>query len=367
MKIGILTFHAADNYGAVLQAYGLKEVLCRLGHEVHIIDYSPEYLKHEYRPLRNDAFYSMKQFAKALSVVPIRVCRNLNFSQFRKSHLSLLPVDKINGLDAIIVGSDQVWNPNITDNRFDPMFLLADKSLKPVTLRIAYAASAGNVKEFSANYDETVENALSSFNAISVREESLANYLSGRGFEPIVTLDPVLLPGKDVFDSMTSRKLVPKTPYLLCFSLQTSPKLRKTAKTIAASRGVGLVELVSVDESIFRRDLVQTASIEKFLSLIKYADAVVTTSFHGTAFSLLFNRPFLSVGYDNRHSERVRMLLKSVDAESNYANIGEPVQTEIPALDFEKIDRSLAQQRRDSYLFINQSITPLKGRRHSDV
>lgn len=153
MKIGILTFHAAHNYGAVLQVQGLQEFLKMSGHEVEIIDYRPRYLTSVYaafsfptklirHPLR--ALHLLSRIVQ----LPTRIKRRRGFEKFISQKLNLsrehfgeagrVPAEKY---DAIIFGSDQIWNPDITHGG-DSVFL-GNFPAPAKTLKIAYAASAG--------------------------------------------------------------------------------------------------------------------------------------------------------------------------------------------------------------------------------
>lgn len=355
MKIGILTFHAADNYGAVLQAYGLKEVLYEMGHQVSIIDYKPKYLTEVYRIFRFQSGDSTHRIFRNISVVPFKLIRHKHFSKFRKKRLNPYPMNRIADMDVLIVGSDQVWNPNLTGGKFDSVFLLTELTKAK---RIAYAVSAGNCESFKQNISSSVVAALKCLDAISVRETNLQRELRDIGIESNVVLDPVLLAGQRVFDSLVSRKYVPNYPYILSFSLTYDSRLKEKAYQIAYEKGVKVVELCSTDESLFHPALVQTASVEKFVSLIKFAEGIVTSSFHGTAFSILFNRPFLSIGYDRKHSERSRELLHSIGLLRCYSDMDSMGNSEMMTPDYDTVNQRLEQLRTLSLLFIEGHITP---------
>ena len=356
MKIGILTFHAADNYGAVLQAFGLKEVLKNAGHDVSILDYRPKYLTDPYKTMMLCANSSIRTFARALSIAPIRFVTRHRFERFRQDHLNLVPIDRIGEMDLLITGSDQIWNPDLTGKRFDNHFLLDFPELK--SRKISYAASAGNCESFKSNLSAATLDALKQLDSISVREQSLGMELKAQGIESITVLDPVLLAGAEIFERLADRSLVPEEPYLLDFSLCNVPAMSETAQMTSKKTGLRYVKCLSMDESITGCKLIQAASVEKFVSLFKYASAVITSSFHGTAFSIMLGKPFLSIGFDTKHSERARNLLESVGLDSRFCMIDCVSSLNMDRSDIETANEMLTKMRSRSYNFVNQYITP---------
>ena len=141
MKIGILTVHAADNYGAVLQCRCLYEVLKTLGHDVSVIDYRPEYLTAPYRLWNNRYLKHPMTMLKVSANLPGALRRKKSFDAF-VSAMKLSPVGE-SGFDAIIYGSDQIWNRNITKG-LDPVFFAA-APFAASARNISYAASDGNI------------------------------------------------------------------------------------------------------------------------------------------------------------------------------------------------------------------------------
>ncbi len=190
MKAGILTFHSADSYGAVLQARALVEVLRSLGHDASVIDYAPAYLTKPYRLWRNDWWKHPVGTAKNLANSFAVARRRRGFQAFREGmHLTPFPPE---GLDAVIIGSDQVWNRHL--NGGEPLWFAQDPVFDH-TRNIAYAASTGSVP-----LPEGVD--FGRFHRLSVREPRLRAELAARGFASTLALDPVLLAGKEVLDAL---------------------------------------------------------------------------------------------------------------------------------------------------------------------
>lgn len=304
MRIGILTFQSAINYGAILQTYALKEVLCQMGHEVHVIDYKPHYITESYRILAGrpglrslTTFTGWKLWCRFLKVACRRFVRKSKFKDFARKKLSLDKTqtdDLTSSYDVVICGSDQIWNPNITGGALDDVFFgkLVDGKTSKV---ISYAASVGSIEKLNA-FRDVFAAKLTNFAAISVRESNLRDYihsLNPKYYSITTVADPTILAGREVFDSLCTRRLV-KKPYLLYFDLANVKELRATACGIAKDKGLEFIELTTYHDYVPRQKLYKPASPSEFCSLFKYAEFVVTNSFHGTVFSILFNRSFLT-------------------------------------------------------------------------
>ena len=324
MKIGILTFHCADNYGAVLQAYGLQEYLSSFGHEVYIINYKPKYLTAPYRAFRNETpkggiFIKLKYTFRNILIAPIRLKRNLAFRKFRKTFLNCINFDfnnTENNFDIFIFGSDQIWNPQIT-NGFDKIFF-GDFSAIRGKKAISYAASAGSIANINGISDKKyIQKQLSNFYAIGVREESLLKLLSPTPCS--LTIDPVLLAGKDVFLNIANHHINGR--YLLLFQLYHDYKVEDIALKIAKEKGLPVVKINSSSESLKDKGIISNASPELFLSYLKNASYIVTSSFHGVAFSILFERNFTSVCLNTASGERVYNLLQQLGLQNRITTL----------------------------------------------
>lgn len=356
MKIGILTFHCALNYGALLQTYGLQEYLKRQGHEVAVIDYRPEYLLRPYKVfnwswkptlsvVRNILF-----FIRAIWVLLIRWKRKRGFSRFIQKYINLCTMDFTDSdFDAYVFGSDQIWNPHITGG-FDRIYFgrfLAAEGKK----RVAYAASAGSVN-LLIPLEEKLAISLSSYTAISVREKSLANFVN-RYMQAEVVLDPVLLAGRETFEKIASQEKA-KKDYLLVFQLDYDDifTVRKIAEAIAQKQRLEVVELVSSSESLRNRRLITTASPERVISLFRDASHVVTTSYHGTAFSVLFEKDFHVV--HSSGSERMANLLSALGLEERLIDSETDITSD--KIDYEQVNRRLEKMHLDSVAFLTDAL-----------
>lgn len=360
MKIGILTFHCAINYGAVLQSYGLQEYLRSLGHDVYVIDYRPDYLITPYCSFKFsfDSYSSfiqcIKGFIRACLVFPIRRKRNKAFSKFISKYLKLYKLDfddKLNDFDAFVFGSDQIWNPQITYG-IDKIFIGDFYAAKGKKL-IAYAASSGSEKNLS---DEEIGNfkyVVNHFEAISVREQSLKEFFMKHFAKEIsVVLDPVLLAGYYVFESIAKKEKLLDKPYLLLFQLGHNESVSLYAKKMAQKKQLELVEIISYTNSIKDKNLRQDLSPEEFLAYFKAASYIITTSFHGTVFSILFKKNFNVIRCDKRIDERAFSLLQLLGLESRMCSIDTFMTNS--EVNYSLVDEKMHILRQNSVCFLNK-------------
>lgn len=360
MKIGILTFHCAINYGAVLQAYGLQEFLRSLGHEAFIVDYRPDYMVRYYRPfcLSVDCDLSFSQqirkIVRACMVFPVRLKRNRAFSEFVEKQLHLYKLDlnkKEDKFDAFIFGSDQIWNPLLTHG--DRAFI-GDFTAARNVRKIAYAASFGNEAYLTEVDIPAFRFVAEHFAAISVREQSLQSFFT-KHFKKEVSfaLDPVLLVGPSVFERIIA-KIEVVSPFLLLFHIKRDEAVFLYAQKLSQKKGLQLIEIVSDQESVKNRNYKQSLSPRKFLGYFKNASYIITSSFHGTAFSILFKKNFNVISSGDCKDERASFLLESIGLKDRMCCIGaEMTDREI---DYTQIDKRLQKLRQDSENYLIHSL-----------
>ncbi len=362
MKIGILTFHCAINYGAVLQAYGLQETLKSMGHEVYVIDYRPEYLKRPYRLFFPEAVKghgilgNIRFFLRELLALPIRYKRRCAFNGFinKYLHLANLDIQSVdNDFDCFVFGSDQIWNPQITEG--DPVFLGDAPCFKGKKM-VAYAASAGSVTALKEIDMRQLKGWLSKFSALSVREKSLSHYLSeDLQLENQLVIDPVLLVGKDVFYDISSSIKIEK-PYLLFFSLWTNDDALNLAKRKAAFLGLELIEMYGMAEVVKNKKVMQCLTPAEFIGLFQDATYVVSTSFHGTVFSILFHKPFICIGH-NFGKSRFHSLLDMVGLQDRLVDVANPDELDYTDIDWNLVDIIISKKRNESFSFVEKKIS----------
>lgn len=358
MKIGIFTFHCAQNYGAVLQAYGLQEYLISQGHDVYIIDYRPDYLIAPYKIFsfkkdgRIPGFYA---FLREVLTAPIRLKRTLSFRKFVNKNLRLYKLDlnqKDNDFEAFIYGSDQIWNPKLTGG-FDAVYFGRIPAAKDKLL-ISYAASVGDVSQLTDADKAYLKESLRNFSNISVRERELKDLLDREiGVASTCVCDPVLLAGRDVYDSISKQSKRFTQDYILLFQLEViNDFIRSFTRKVANTLNEDLIEVISRRES---RDLAirQSLSPENFVTYVKCSSHVITTSFHGTVFSLLYNKPFYTIKVNEYIDARAENLLTELGLESRLVDIGEECNWE---MNFNDIQSRMDIYVKKSSKFLSSSL-----------
>ena len=296
MKAGILTFHSADSYGAVLQARALVEVLRSLGHDASVIDYAPAYLTRPYRLWRNDWWKHPVGTAKNLANSLAVARRRRGFQAFREGmHLTPFPPE---GFDAVVFGSDQVWNRHLNGGE---LLWFAQDPVFDHTRNIAYAASTGSVP-----LPEGVD--FGRFHRLSVREPQLQAELATRGFASTLVLDPVLLAGKDVLDALADPCPV-KGRYVVAYEVIDNPQVMQ----IASSFGLPVVRIASNPRLSGRKQYVPG----EFISLIRGAEHVVASSFHAVAVAKIYGVDVIYPPSGTPKDERIlHLLAPETDLES---------------------------------------------------
>ena len=359
MRIGILTFHCAHNYGAVLQCYALQEVLKGMGHTVEVIDYRPVYLTRPYdiinpnRILSRNPIIFAKKVITELLYLPNRIKRHKKFNNFINKRYQLSTIKGISkNYDIFIMGSDQIWNPKITKG-FDGYYFGYLPFPKEKRKYIAYAASmeSDNLSETAKDY---LRKAVCNFDAIGVRETRLADLLRPLTNQNIqVVLDPTLLVNTSIWENFINISPSEKK-YVLIYQARGSISCnKKIAKHIAKQIGAITVTLSSFPT--WRKNIYQSESPEAFVNWFRYASCIITTSFHGTAFSIIFNKPFYSIqteGYGNTREISILELLGLKDRMINKNQL--PTFQEI---DYKQANNRLQEYRQKSFKYLLGSIS----------
>lgn len=289
MKIGILTFHRAYNYGAVLQAYALKNVINGLGAEADIVDYVCPQVDLDHHPK-----YTVKKFGLPKAVIKFygRFAKSFAFEKFKKNKLcdgkeytQDTIKEALKEYDLFIAGSDQIWS-NVFSG-FDKTFLL--DFIDDKTKKYSYAASFG-FSEFPEGTKDVYSRYLSEFMNISVREQSAVEMLKKEcGLDASVNLDPTLILGTDKWRKFAKKPNINKK-YILIYTIQPPVNLIKYAKILAEKTGYELIYLSNSYKEYREIRHERLVSPEEFVGWFENAEYVLTNSFHGTAFSLIFNK-----------------------------------------------------------------------------
>jgi hypothetical protein len=250
MKIGILTFHCAHNYGAVLLCYAMQEFLRSKGHNVEVINYRPNYLLEPYKIFNIKRFLTKNPIRLLKSLIiefilfPVRLKRFYGFENFINGRLNLSKKVTRSSIspnyDIYIVGSDQIWNPRNTGG-FDAVYF-GDFVVKKGAKKIAYAASGERIEDTVENRAYLCAN-LANFDAIAVREGSLRAKLEQMtGVQGIdVVLDPTLLAPRSILDELPGRSVMGSDRYVFFYQRRQSVSYLQKIHHYARSRGCKLL------------------------------------------------------------------------------------------------------------------------------
>lgn len=314
MKIGILTFHRSTNYGAQLQTFALYTFLSKLGYNVSVVDYWPDYRKQE------DCFISLTKMslmsikAKMLYIkTQLLTCirsyrRRKKSSSFCSNHLTLSqPTDRY---DLCIYGSDQIWRYFNRYNKKGFDFEYFGNGKVSANHRITYAASMGAVAFANTEVEEKfIQKVSANFDRLSVRESDLQKYLDSKGISSEQVCDPVFLLKKEDWNSLIDKKYIPKYKYIFYYNLQNLGYATHYVNELARKKGLKVIELRGkVPEFHYGNRYRITAGVEEFISLLSGAEFVVSSSFHGVALSLCLQKQFVYASKDT-NSNRVMSLL----------------------------------------------------------
>lgn len=339
-KIGILTYHKSINYGSVLQAWALQKVLQQYGYNVEIIDYEPLSYKEQYSlyaPLSN-----VKNLCKNILRIPINKYKKRQvqfFSQFRNNELNIskefftyntFTKGIENAYDCIICGSDQIWNVHAKD--CDDVFFLPNIQTK----KIAYAVSINNTDFSETRCNDDMKSWIKDFQFLSCREttgsEKIYNFID-KEKQVYSTLDPTLLHYQSDYNEIVSPRII-ENQYVFLYKVWSGMdgfkmaanlgrRLKMPVYTLLLAKSV--LRLVRIEKNGIKVIKKET-SPKDYLSLIKYASYVMTDSFHGTAFSLVFEKPIVCVKEkrqdgSEKQDERIMCLLQFVGLEDRYIPI----------------------------------------------
>ncbi|MEG1479672.1 MAG: polysaccharide pyruvyl transferase family protein [Kiritimatiellia bacterium] len=378
MKIGIITFQRCNNYGAELQAYALQKQLQLIGYDAENIDYLfYKHPKHKATPLSRPLLKISLRYRFYEWLYPLiktLVCflhrhqqyeRLKRFDAFdnqmiRQSHCYQTMDDLFSNppnYDVYIVGSDQVWNPRMYAS-LRPYFL---DFAPPSKRRISYASSFG-VSLLPKAFEEIYKTYLSKFDFLSVRESSGVEIIQSLIEKPVVhVLDPTLLLEKKYWEKLAPENS--RRPYLVIYDLSPSKELLDFARKWAQIKKWDLVRLCGELGEEKHQDIESafTAGPIEFLGLIRNAQAVVTNSFHGTVFSIIFEHPFYSViPLKTKNEGRIESLLRSLGLLSRMVKIGHLNQINIvDSINFSDVRSQLQALRESSLQFL---VTAIKGK-----
>lgn len=364
MKICTITFHKVCNYGAVLQAYALMEYLKDKGNDVEIIDYQPKIVQEPYKIFfqkHTDTNNILKLLLRETISPLFRIKNRLSFYKFRKKYMIIGKVKyksyeelKYNPpkADMYICGSDQIWSDEITGGVDKGYFLqFGGENIK----RISYGASFG--RKPKENNRQEMMNYLSKFDDVSIREKEGCSYIEEKVKDIAIVSDPIFLLNKRQWGNIIEKRVFTEK-YILIYALCPTDELYISAKKIAIEKKLKIVEISNkIIKDKFADKYYSFIEPDKFLSLFYYAEFVVTNSFHGTAFSILFNKQFLSFPHKliPARNERILNLLESLELDERFLDYNIEYTSNIKSINYDKVSDRLNLLIDNSKRFIEKN------------
>lgn len=358
MKIAVITRHAVSNYGSILQAIATQRVLESMGHTCQFIDYirkDESIWEQEKSELRNKPNWNrnpLKRAAYLLLRQPPSIAAGLRFQAERKKYLNLTKnyttqeelTDHKPTADIYMAGSDQLWGP-VIDGSHDSVYCLSFTAERDK--RVAYASSFGrsNLTESTlTNYRHWLER----FAYVAVRERQTMHLLKKLGIPAEQVLDPTLLLTKEEWGQFAAKR---KTkPYVLVYQIHNNPRLDEYAKKVAKKKGLPLLRVSTSLHQLNRCGrLCWLPDVRTFVSYIKSADCLITDSFHGTAFAMNLNVPFVEVLTENGTQSRNTDLLDMVGLSERILRDDHDVLLAEKTIDYSATNQILAQKREESF------------------
>lgn len=318
MKVGIVTLHRSYSYGACFQSYATYKVLQDMGYDAEFVNYVNSYEQNQ-----NHLVSTTRGFARNIMTTTENIflhCYSNNKKAFDKFHNNYKQSnqyrhrDDMDNLcyDVLLSGSDQLWNPDIF-NQIDSVFFL---NFGKARKRIAYAASAGS-HIFTKQEREQIAPWVNNYSAIGVREEALKKQLEELTDKDIsIVLDPTfLLEKKDWLSLKNSGREIPKDKFILLYMIgvrysEYREKYAPIVKFYADQLEVPVYAVTSMTYPVFYGADKNLCGItpEGLVQAINSAELIITSSFHGIAFSINLNRRFIAL--KNSNPARTEQLLQ---------------------------------------------------------
>lgn len=363
MKVAVITRHAVSNYGSLLQAIATQHIIENLGHSCEIIDYvrtDEAYPEVEKTLLAKKDKWN-KNHIKRLVYLAIRQPASVFVGKkFEKAQKELLHLTaRYSGIDQLqnnppdadvyMTGSDQVWGP-VSDGTHDSAYCLSFTGGK----KIAFAASFGRA-EMSIQLREYYAKWLGEYDHIAVREESAVQLLSEMDIEAEQVLDPTLLLDAPFWEQLL--KPINNRKYVLIYQIHNDRRLGEYAKKVARAKGIKLIRVSPSLYQMFREGkFVWCPEVGEFLSYIKNAECMITDSFHGTAFAISFNVPFVEVLPNNNTGTRNLSILKMTGLSGRILRNTNDLHLANESIEYAKVNTILKDKRSESVRNLKEMI-----------
>jgi len=386
MKVGIITYHFPYNCGATLQCFALQTKLEELGHEVCIINYRPWYHQNRYIPLKNPIYFAKKMYHEPANNMLVRwkhaaggfyrtirswkrysevSVKDKKFRAFVKGKLNETSVYRtIKQLqknppqcDVYIAGSDQLWNSAITGGSFDSAYFLDFGTEK--TKRMTYSVGA----DFSklSTPVEDLSSLVKKLDIISLREEKWLPVVkeAAKEIPTHVDVDPTLLLNAEKYESHMATLKPENEPYILTYTMigETQKQIYNGARILSEKLGIKVID-ISGDPGQMNKKIKdnRVCGPDEFLWYVKNAEYVITNSFHGTVFSVIFKKKFVTIPHAVT-GNRVTELLDKLGLNTRYHKVTTDAIEEITNdIDYTAVNQKLEVLRCNSITFLQDCI-----------
>lgn len=354
MKIGIVTYHRAHNYGAVMQALATRFVLEEMGHDVYYVDYLPSHIKDSYK------IFSFSRFKDATLRHKLGILRSLmrdyaskkrrkdEFRIFFKEYVYpyCRPLDE--EYDVVIYGSDQIWRKQKPFGKYDDFYF--GKNEIKTSCSISYAASMGILPDNDSD-KEKLKKLVAHLDKISVREEGLRQLLLSLGFENVsLSLDPTLLLTSEQWDKHLPTEPYKCEKYALIYIMGGNAFDMREVKKFTDDKGLKLIVLRGYATTKETEINITSAGPYEFIRLIKNAEYVFSASFHGLAFSIIYGKQFFTSF--NSNVSRAESLLNQLGIKRRLLPPKSPIPQDEPSIDYNVVRNKLAEYRKEAFDFL---------------
>ncbi len=353
-RVGIITYHRAHNFGAALQCYALQQTLRRIGYEPVVVDYHQPYIEYFYKTIRWDIMRRGLTNPRVLGAYLLkgllgRFLKKRAYTKFRDRYLSCThkvatAIEMPQDIGVYLVGSDQMWSLHCTGNQIDELYFGVFP--RPVESKLCGYAISSTLRSLQEIGAETLHSYVKEFDKLSFREETICREVERMTqARAQVVLDPTLLLDGCEWESIAGK---PRTTqkYLLTYFLHggtDSPEFVSALKAYAQKIGCVVKDISSL-----------ALSPNDFLSAVKNASCIITSSFHATAFSLLFRKPFYSLKTGTGRDIRYSNLLEKLGIPARVIDINDLSSMDEAAINYDEVYRRLHELRKDSIAYLEQ-------------
>ena len=360
-KIGILTIPRADNYGSVLQAFAVQKFIDNICNDNEMIDFVPRYIKGRYPLLfinNNSRLKRIVSILKQLPSIQYRITKKKRFEEFRKnirfSERTIFDPNKIKKYSIIVVGSDQLWNTRITN--YEESFFLdfANKRTKKIAFSISFGYSDRTPEEI-----EFYKKKIKKFDYISVREEQDLDFVKSinkRNVENL--LDPTLLVDKNIWYKFIKPNYK-KTKYILIYTFKNYGTFGSIVNKVKQITGLNVLR-IDLENGIRLKDnngfkYVKKVGPIEFLNLIFNSSLVITDSYHGTCFSIIFEKNFYTIPYEGTENRMISLLSK-LNLQGRIIKDFNDIKSNSQSIDYDIVNEIIKAESEKAMTFMSRAL-----------